>query len=335
MDDRQNADEEEVWLASQFPPVNQGSMFVSVVVCTHSLDNLQNLKQAVDSLSTQTYQNMEIIIIIDGNDRLHNKVSEIYGGQGNIRFVALKENIGLSGARNAGVREARGDVIAFFDDDAFADEKWVENLVRIYKERNAIAVGGKVLPVWLKDRPDYMPEELDWLVGVTNKGFTKEKVAEVRNTYGPNMSFKREVFDEVGLFSERLGFAKRGVGYMQGEEAEFTLRMMTRFGKGVMYNSEAVVYHKIPPSKTKVKVLLRRAFYQGYSKALIKGGGRLPDTLATEKSYLSDLLFKFIPRRIKGIFSRGCSGEIKKLVLLVSVIVSVGSGFLYGYLKRV
>ena len=310
-------------------------MLVSVVVCTHSLDNLQNLKQAVDSLSAQTYQNMEIIIVIDGNDRLYSKVSEIYDGNGGIRIVALKDNMGLSGARNAGVREARGDVIAFFDDDAFADEKWVENLVCIYKERNAIAVGGKVLPVWLNGRPDYMPEELDWLVGVTNKGFAKEKVTEVRNTYGPNMSFKREVFDAVGFFNEKLGFAKRGAAYLQGEEAEFTLRMTTRFGKGVMYNSEAVVYHKIPPLKTKIKVLLRRAFYQGYSKASIKKGGHLPDTLATEKSYLSDLLFKYIPRRAKGVFSKGCSGEIKKLILLVSVIVSVSLGFLYGYLKKV
>lgn len=308
-------------------------MFVSVVVCTHSLDNLQNLKQAVDSLLTQTYRDREIIIVIDGNDNLHKKVLESYGGKGEIRIVALKSNIGLSGARNAGVREARGNVIAFFDDDAFADEKWVENLVRIYEERNAISVGGKVLPVWLKGRPGYMPEELDWLVGVTNTGFTKEKVAEVRNTYGPNMSFKREVFDEVGLFSEKLGFAKRGAGYMQGEEAEFTLRMMTKFGKGVMYNSEAVVYHKIPPSKTKVKVLLRRAFYQGYSKALINKRKVSTQALSTEKSYALAILFRYIPHRIYKMFSPDFKKEFQRAWFLMVVFISVGMGFLYGLVK--
>jgi glycosyltransferase involved in cell wall biosynthesis len=307
-------------------------MLVTIVLCTHSLDNLQNLKQAVDSLLAQSYRDIEVIVVVDGNEKLGDKVTEIY--KDNIRIVVLKENVGLSGARNAGAREARGDVIAFFDDDAFADEKWAESLVRTYEDGDAIAVGGKVLPVWLKGRPYYLPEEIDWLVGVTNKGFAGESVVEVRNTYGPNMSFKREVFDAIGFFSERLGFAKRGAGYMQGEEAEFTLRMMSRFGKGVLYNPEAVVYHKIPPSKTKIKVLLRRSFYQGHSKASINRAGISLNTLDTEKSYLRALLFKYMPRRFRGIFSRGCAGEVVKLLMLACIIASVGLGFVYGYLKR-
>ncbi len=302
-------------------------MFVSVVVCTHSLDNFPNLVDVVDSLLNQTHKELEIIVVVDGNQELYEKVVEVYEAEEKLEVVAIKENIGLSGARNAGIRVAKGDAIAFLDDDAVAQAGWVENLVDSYQKLDAIAVGGKILPTWVSKKPDYFPEELGWLVGITNEGFAEGKVAEVRNTYGPNMSFRREVFDKVGLFNERFGFAARGTSYMQGEEAEFTLRMNRKLGKRVIYNPEAVVYHKIPSWKTRPRVLLRRAFYQGCSKALLKRLNLSSEALTIEQSYLKDLLFKHIPRRIRGM-------EIRKLSLLVAVIISVGLGFVYGYVKR-
>jgi len=310
-------------------------MRVSAIVCTHSLDNYQNLMDAVDSLLNQTHTDLEIIIVVDGNEELYEKVANVYDAQEKIKVLATRENIGVSGARNTGIRAARGDFIAFMDDDAIAEERWVENLVDAYQKLDAIAVGGRILPIWLSKQPDYFPEELYWLVGVTHEGFTQEKVVEVRNTVGSNMSFKREVFEKIELFWEKLGFAKRGTSYLQGEEAEFTLRMKSKLGKGVIYNPEAVVYHKIPASKTEPRTLLRRAFHQGYSKALLKRLNLSSEALTTERSYLKDLLFKYIPRRIKRIFSASNSVmELKKLSVLIASVLSVGLGFVYGYTKE-
>lgn len=308
-------------------------MFISVVVCTYSLDNFQNLIDAVDSLLSQTHKETEIIIVVDGNKELYERIVKVYDTQEKLKVVATKENIGLCRARNTGINATQGHAIAFIDDDAIGDKKWIENLVDVYKKSDAISVGGKILPIWISKKPDYFPEELGWLVGITHEGFAEEKVHEVRNTFGPNMSFKREVFEEIGLFNEKLGFAKRGTTYLQGEEAELTLRMKQKLGKGVVYNPEAIVYHKIPPSKTRPRVLLRRAFYQGYSKALMKKRSLSPESLTTEGSYLKDLLFKYIPRRVKRIFSSNFIKEIKQLSLLISAIISVGLGFVYGYLK--
>lgn len=310
-------------------------MFVSVIVCTHSVDNYQNLIEAVDSLLDQTYDEIEIIVVVDGNEKLYEKSVGAYNPRDNIKIMVTKENLGASGARNTGIRAAQGDAIAFLDDDAVAGRTWVQNLVATYKELDAIAVGGKVLPIWLCDRPDYLPEELYWLVGVTHEGFAEEKVVEVRNTFGPNMSFKREVFEKVGLFHENFGFARRGAPYMQAEEPEFSLRMKEKLGQGVIYNPEAIVYHKIPPSKVKVKILLKRAFYQGYSKALLRNLSSSPDPIAIERSYLKDLLLKYIPQRIKRVFrASNRIAEIKKLSILIASIVSVGLGFVYGYTKK-
>jgi len=60
--------------------------------------------------------------------------------------ISNEKNLGLSESRNKGIKEAKGDVIAFFDDDAVADEDWVGELLKVYKERDAIAAGGVLLP---------------------------------------------------------------------------------------------------------------------------------------------------------------------------------------------
>ena len=142
------------------------------------------------------------------------------------------------------------------------------------------------MPIWLTKKPDYLPEELYWLVGSTYEGFAKEGVTHVRNALGTNMSFKREVFEKVGSFNQDLGFGRKGAPYIQGEEPEFALRMQNTLGKGVIYNPNLIVYHKVPEWKTRLRILLRRAFYQGYSKALLKKLSRSPKPLAPEESYL-------------------------------------------------
>ena len=306
-------------------------MLVSAVVCTHSLDNYPNLVEAVDSLLSQTHREMEVIVAVDGNAELYERVLAHYGGNKAVETALLKENVGVSGARNAGISVAKGDVIAFIDDDAVAEKGWVEVLLSTYREYDAAAVGGKILPVWLGVKPDYLPEELYWLAGITHEGFAEEKVVEVRNTFGPNMSFKREVFQKTGMFNENLGFARRGTYYIQAEEPEFALRMRRELGKGVIYNPKAIVYHKIPPSKVKVNVLIKRAFYQGYSKALLRKLNISADSVATERSYLKDLLFEYIPRRLKRSYRLT---ELKKLLMLVACIGAVGLGFVCGYVKR-
>jgi len=78
-------------------------------------------------------------------------------------------------------------------------------------------------------------------------------------------------------------------------------------------------------------MLLKRAFYQGYSKALLRKFSSSPEPITTEKSYLKSLLLKYIPQRIKKIYH---ISEVKKLSILLAVIVSVGLGFIYGFMRK-
>ena len=309
-------------------------MLASVIVCTYRHDIHGNILDAVASLLNQTYPDIEIIIVVDGDKSLGDRIATIYDQQDNVHLIVTESGLGVSAARNFGIKKARGDIIAFLDDDAVADRRWIEEMTTTYDKNDAIAVGGAILPMWLAKKPDYMPEELYWLVGLTHDGFIKEGSKEVRNVFAPNMSFKREVFEKVGFLNEDFGFAKKGTSYIQGEEPEFALRMKSKLGKGVIYNPELIVYHKVPAGKTRLKTLLRRAFYQGYSKALLKRVSPSSKPLATEQSYLKDLLFKYIPRRVKMLFLRtGSVTRIKQLSMLFASILAVGLGFIYGYIS--
>lgn len=310
-------------------------MLVSVIVCTYDTDNCQNLLEAVASLLGQTYPEVEIIIVVDDNETLYREITVTYNTQGNVRVIVSGEGTGVSEARNSGIKAAQGDVVAFLDDDAVADRKWMESMVDIYQKTDAMALAGKILPIWLGKKPDYLPEELYWLVGLTYQGFARGGVAEVRNALGPNMSFRQEVFAKVGLFSVHFGFTRQGIPYRQGEEAEFALRMRGKLGKGVIYNPGLVVYHKVPTAKTRRRVLLKRAFYQGYAKARLKRLGSAPEPLATERVYFKDLLFKYIPDRMKGIFQVSHPvTAIKQLFVLLAAILAVELGFIYGQFQK-
>jgi glycosyltransferase involved in cell wall biosynthesis len=306
-------------------------MLISTVVCAHSLQRYQDLLEAVGSLLRQTYRELEIIVVIDGSKELYNSVAADYEGEDTVKILLLEQNAGISAARNAGIGEARGEVIAFIDDDAVADGEWIENLVSIYEEYDAIAVGGKILPVWCCERPDYLPEELYWLVGATYDGFSEDRICEVRNTFGANMSFRREVFDRIGGFNDKLGFARKGISCIQAEEPELALRMNQALNKPVVYNPHAVVYHKITQSKLHIRTLFRRAFYQGYSKSILTMLRIRVDVTSTERSYLRRLLLASIPRRIMKSYR---PAEMKKLAVLLMTIFSVGAGFSYGYVRE-
>lgn len=312
-------------------------MFVSVIVCTSDVDNYQNPLEAVNSLLNQTYPELEIIIVVDNvdNQQLYKRIATAYATQGNIQIITSGESSGVSAARNTGIKKAQGDIIAFLDDDAVADKRWIERLVDTYQKTDAIAVAGKVLPIWLSNKPDYLPEELYWLVGLTYKGFAREDVTEVRNALGSNMSYRREVFTEVGLFNEHLGFARKHNAYLQGEEAELALRMKGKLGKGVIYDPDLIVYHKVPTWKTRLGMLLRRAFYQGYSKAWLNRLNPYPRALSIEESYLKDLFFKYIPHKIKKVLlNSNPTTEIRQLPVLLASILAVGVGFTCGHFQR-
>lgn len=304
-------------------------MKVSVVICTYSEDMYEHFEDSLESVQSQTYDDIEIVIVVDGNDALYDRILSEHGDDRQLKIHCNEENVGLSGSRNNALEYVTGDIVALIDDDAIADEQWVEELVSVYKEQGAIAVGGKMTPLWVAGKPEFLPEEFYWLVGVTHRGFA-EPGEEVRNTFGSNISFKTEVLKGLGGFATEVG--RQGEKNLQAHETEFCARMQEEYGRGVIYNPDATVGHKVFEWRTDKRWLLERSFWQGYSK-------RAMETLVSDESseeesdFLKKLLFTFVPSRVKSLVVNPDITEAKQLFTLCVLTGTVGIGYLYGLAK--
>lgn len=301
-------------------------MKVSVIVCTYSLSMLTHFRECIESIINQTYKNIEIICIVDGNKEYYKIIRErLYNlfKNYNIKLYLNNRNIGLLESRNRGVKIASGDIVAFIDDDAIAEKNWIEELVKMYED-GAIAVGGKIKPLWLSKKPKWLPEEFYWMIGATYLGFPEE-ITEVRNTFGSNLSFRKDVFVELGGFNPKMGGIK-GSRMLQGGETELCERMGKKYGKGVIYNPNAVVYHKIFQNRIKIKFLVKRAFWQGYSKAIME---HIVRNIGEERRYLQYLLTDRTVARLVN-FIKGSTDDLLKLVVIWLFMFLIGVGYVYG-----
>jgi len=298
---------------------------ISVVLCTYMLDMYDHFREAADSVLDQTHDDVELAVVVDGTPKLYDRVESDYGDRDDVIISCNDENLGLLASRNRGAELSTGDVIAFIDDDAVADEKWVERLVRAYEE-DAIAAGGKMTPKWVAGKPAYLPEEFYWLVGVTHRGFA-DGSGEVRNTFGSNISFRADVFANLGGFDADIG-GRKGDRNLQGGETELCARMREEYGQGVWYDPEAEVAHKVFEYRTEFRWLVDRAFWQGYSKRAMESF--VDDEGGEEGAFLYTLMNEFLPTRAIDLIRNPSVGALLRFLSLFQFTAAVGLGYAYA-----
>ncbi|QSG12631.1 Glycosyl transferase family 2 [Halapricum desulfuricans] len=309
-------------------------MRVSVVLCTHTLDRYHDLLETAKSVRKQIYDEVELVLVSDGSEAVTRQFERDFGESEDVVITALDENRGLLEARNHGAEVAGGDVVAFIDDDAIADPEWVSQLVDAYERQDVPAVGGKMVPEWVAGKPAFLPEEFYWLVGVTHRGFgpdgDREAAGEVRNTFGSNISFRRDVFLDLGGFDTDIG-GRQGDANLQGGETELGARLRQEYGRGVWYNPQAEVAHKVFEYRTDPKWLLDRAFWQGYSKRAMEV--LLEESSGEEGDFLGALLGEYVPGRLSGLLADPSRENGMQLLMLFVLTAVVGTGYLYGLTK--
>lgn len=152
----------------------------SVVICVYTEERWEDILAAVDSVRKQSLPPLETLLVVDHNERLLSRLTEEYAerrppGQGaEVRVLANAGPRGLSAGRNTGIAAARGEFVAFLDDDAIAERDWLHHFAAAYDDPRVMAVGGRTLPVWASGRrPAWFPEEFDWVVGCTYRGLPR------------------------------------------------------------------------------------------------------------------------------------------------------------------
>jgi len=301
--------------------VLMNNLTVSVVIGTFSFDRLPDIVAAVESISAQAYRNYEIVLSVADNEELASALRDRFNES--ILVVNNTQGRGPSRTRNNGARAAKGDIVAFLDDDAVAAPTWLANLVRHYDDPLVMAAGGKSIPLWESPPPQWFCEELYWVVGCTYSGHPVKKTT-IRSLPGCNMSFRRTVFERIGYFDENLGRAGNLIG---SEDTEFFLRLRDRIaGAKIIFDPEVVVYHKVPAARVNVRYLFWRSYGEGLGKAYFSMLHK--KALATEQTYLKHLLFNRIPAHmLYAMQGHSISGNIKATGADILSIIALGSGF--------
>jgi GT2 family glycosyltransferase len=237
----------------------------SVVVCTHNGGRL--VEETLESLVCQDFPPAAFEILVVDNASTDATPDVVRGmaerHPGRIRLVR-EPVLGHSSARNRGVRESRGDVIAFTDDDARVTPGWLRALVDTCERPQVGCAGGPVRAVLVEPLPEWVTPPFLPYLALFEKG--TEEVGLSYNEYprGVNMAFPRQSFREVGLFSTAFGL--KGPSLLYYDEIELCYRL-ERLGRRILYVPEAVVNHAIHAERLTVAWFTRRFYSQGKTEA--------------------------------------------------------------------
>ena len=165
-------------------------------------------------------------LVVDNNstDRTASVINGFCHGELNCFYVFEREP-GKSRALNAGIRQARGHLVAFTDDDVEVDPKWLQYLTLPIRDGLCVGVAGRILPEKPVKLPRWLPEGPHALAPLAL--FDPPRGAGPLNTapYGANMAFHKSVFEKYGGFRIDLG-PQSGGSPQHGEDSEFGDRLL-------------------------------------------------------------------------------------------------------------
>jgi glucosyl-dolichyl phosphate glucuronosyltransferase len=248
---------------------------ISAIICTFKRP--EYLRVALGSLCEQSLprEQYEIIVVDNAVDNAIERIVKEFSDEGlNLRYLPEAET-GLSRARNTGLKAAAGCYVAYMDDDARADARWLETLVAAFEQSPApAAIGGRVWLDWQGERPGWVPERHLSLFTYVDHGDCGHPLGNDEYLVGANIAFEKDALHLVGGFDPKLG--RQGTVLLSGEEAAIVAELQ-QLNKAVYYEPAAVVWHSVDQSRRRPSWLLRRLFWDGASQPLI-------DTPAPDRS---------------------------------------------------
>jgi glycosyltransferase involved in cell wall biosynthesis len=238
-------------------------MNVSVVLGT--FNRAGSLDITLDSFSSLVVPqdlNWELLVVDNNSTDSTRQVIEKFAPTAKfpVRYIFEKRQ-GRSAALNAGIAEAKGEIVAFTDDDILLHPDWLSTLKRTFDDSDCAAFAGKVVPVWNHSKPDWL--EMDGQFAVVNYDLGDE-LKEIRiPPLGANSAFRKDIFTKYGLF--RLDLGVNGEQHtITCDDTEFGERLI-RANEKIVYCPSAVIYHPVDPKRTTKSYFLSWYYYNGVS----------------------------------------------------------------------
>ena len=236
---------------------------ISVIICTHNRE--QVVIDCCNSLAKQSIpSNLFEVVLVDNasTDSTASLLAEFMAGEDSVNFRLLSEpKVGLSHARNLGVKSAKADFIGFIDDDARAPADWLETALSIIEAESPDIFGGPALPLFPNGKPEWFHEEYAIRGDMGDTGVLKEGGFLI----GTNIFFRKSLVIEYGGFDPELGMKGNNISYH--EETSLINRARVE-GKKIFYSKELAVKDVIPGYKLSIAFAIYSKYKAG--KDLLK-----------------------------------------------------------------
>lgn len=244
------------------------SIRISAIICT--LNRAAYLEKAIQSLVHQTLpkEQYEVIVVDNGSTDDTKAVVEGFEHFGNLRYIQ-EPIIGLSQARNTGWQKAKGEYIAYLDDDAIACKDWLRRILHAFDtaQPRPGSVGGKVIPLWEVERPAWLPPEMENTFAIVDWGDkSKFLTEEHEHNVGCNVAYPLKILQECGGFNTNLG--RKGTNLLSNDE-NLIRSYIRQHNLGIYYDPEICVEHHIPAERLVKRFFYRRLFWQGVSNEIL------------------------------------------------------------------
>ena len=253
---------------------------MTVVVATRNRAEL--LPECIATVLRQrTDARFELLVVDNGS---HDATGEIVAGwtrrDPRVRLVA-EPTIGLSRAKNAGIRAARGDLLLFTDDDVVLADGWIAAYVEFFREARArpTLAGGPVLAIAqdLSPWPAWISASGRAELPRLYHGDSSRLLGRYDWLWGANMAAHKQLFADIGTFDESVGVSGERRGTF--EDVEIVQRVAAHGGEN-WYLPTAVVHHRTPIDAARPRVVAEKAFTRGANDVLRERRGAYYDRAA-------------------------------------------------------
>ena len=273
---------------------------VSVVVCTYNRARLLN--RVLKTLCQQSLEPSDYeVIVVDNNsiDDTLMTVERFCSQYANIQYY-FEPHQGLSHARNRGWREAKGEYVAYIDDDCLASKHWLVVARDIIEQISPIAFGGPSYAFHTVSKPKWFKDSY----GSHVQGDKARWLRQNEYLDGHNVFFQAKIFRSLGGFDPSLGMSGEDIGY--GEETDLIERIRTGNPyPSIYYDPRLYVYHLVRATKMRMNWIVRQRFAMGRDcQRLFEGEECLAVGRIELVKRLSMILVSLIPDLMRGVLKR-------------------------------
>ena len=240
---------------------------VSIIIPTYNRASF--LADTIKSINTEVNSEIDMEILVIDNASTDETREVVQNNQGNsqypLRYIH-EEKIGLHYSRHTGAMEAQGEILLFIDDDVYISPGWLEAHLFAHNDSDVWAVGGRVIPHWEVDPPDWVHKIPKDYLSLLDYGDHSHPIGKNEGINGCNYSIKKKLLFDVGGFHPD-SFSDPSMMWYRGDGEAGLTKNILAVGGIVMYEPKAILEHRIPGERLTPEYFLHRGLKHGIENA--------------------------------------------------------------------